>query len=384
MKFQKIFFIVFILVSIKYFSQEKNESIVYIIDNIIIKNDPERGDELKNEDVSEMNVVKNKDSLKKYGFEKFDGAIYIFTKEYQKRNNDVKKIPSTKQMELKNGNVWYYKGQIYSGPFIDYYLSGKIEGEGILKNGKLEGIRKKYFQNGKLSLEREYSESISNGLEKEYYEDGSLKQKGIMKNNKEIGVWEMYFPNGQVKQRATFTEDHKNDESIAYYSNGKIFEHNTMVDGKVIKDKSLDEVKNLITKSQEEYKKENYKSALKYIDKAIALKPDYQNAYFIKGTMLLNEMKFDESLSNFDKAIEIEPYYEFALANRAFARIKKYELGNSKVIDNEQITVAISKRDIKISEDDLKMICNDLQQAIFLGDKNEMVLDANDKYCLKK
>ncbi len=384
MKPQKLFFVVFFLISFQIFSQNKNENIVYIIDNVIIKNDPERGDELKNEDVSEMNVIKNIDSLKKYGFEKYDGAIYIFTKEYQKRSNDIRQIPSTKQMNLKNGNVWYYKDQIYNGPFIDYYLSGKIEGEGILKNGKLEGFRKKYFQNGKLSLEREYSESIPNGLEKEYYEDGSLKQKGVMKNNKEIGIWEMYYPNGQVKQRTTFSDDHKNDESIAYYSSGKIFEHNTMIDGKVIKDKNLEEVKSLINKSQEEYKNGNDKSAMKYVDKAIALKPDYQNVYFIKGTMLLNEMKFDESISNFNKAIDIEPYYEFALANRAFARIRKYEFSGNKAFENNEITVTTSKKDFQIPEDDLKKVCNDLHQAIFLGDKNEMVLDANDKYCLKK
>jgi antitoxin component YwqK of YwqJK toxin-antitoxin module len=36
-----------------------------------------------------------------------------------------------------------------------------------------------YYQNGNISVERYYTNSISDGLEKEYYEDGTLKQKGL-------------------------------------------------------------------------------------------------------------------------------------------------------------------------------------------------------------
>lgn len=367
------------------FSQNKSENVVYIVDNITVKDDPERGNEINNDDIDKVNVIKNKDSLKKYGFEKFDGAIFVYTKEFKKRLTENKKIPSTKKMEMKNGNVWYFNNQIYTGKFIDYYYSGRIQGEGFLKNGNLDGLRKIYFQNGKISVERFYKNSIPNGLEKEYFEDGSLKQKGELINGKEFGIWELYYPNGQLKQHTIFSEDKKSDESFAYYSNGKLFEHNIMIDGKIIKDKSLDEVKILLNKSQEEYKNGNEKKSLKLLDNAIGINPNYKDAYFSRGTMLLNQMKFDEAISDFDKAIEIEPYYDFALANRAFARMRKYELGGSrKLIDNSEITVLAGKKDIEIPQNEKSKICSDLKMSIFLGDKNDMIYDALDKYCQKK
>ncbi len=53
------------------------------------------------------------------------------------------------------------------------------KGEGTFQNGKAEGHRTMYHQNGQLAKERLYSSGIENGLEKEYYEDGTIKQKRI-------------------------------------------------------------------------------------------------------------------------------------------------------------------------------------------------------------
>lgn len=90
-------------------------------------------------------------------FNCLSSAIFIYTKEYRKR---PKEIPSSKEMERKNG--------------------------------KLEGIRKMYFQNGNISVERNYTNSISDGLEKEYYEDGTLKQKGVFINGKEDNLGNLF------------------------------------------------------------------------------------------------------------------------------------------------------------------------------------------------
>lgn len=384
MKIQKWFFFAFLFLSCSSFSQDKFENVVYFVDGILVKEDTEIKNDMKNEDIAEVNVVKNKDSLKKIGFEKMDGAVYIVTKEFKKRSDELKKIPTTKQMEMKNGNVWYLNNQVYSGRFIDYYSSGRKKGEGTLKNGKIDGVRKMYYQNGKLIVERNYLQSVPNGLETEYYEDGSIKQKGIMKNGKEDGVWEIYFPNGQVKQRTKFDNGNMVDESVIYYSNGKICATEKIINGKVNTDKNFEEVKDLMNKSNTEYQNGNEKYALKLVEKAIEINPNYQYSYFAKGTMLLNQLKFDEAISTFDKALEIEPYYEFALANRAFARIRKFELGGNKAFENKEITMVTSQKDVKIPDADLQKICRDLQQALFLGDRAEMIYEAQEKYCIKK
>ena len=376
-----VFTIGILIFSIKGFGQNKSENIVYVVDKITVREDPEKGNEITESDIADMNVIKNKDSLKVLGFEKFDGAIFIYTKEYRKRTEEIKQIPSSKEMERKNG-IWYYKNEIYNGRFIDYYYSGRIQGEGIMKNGKLEGIRKMYFQNGNISVERNYTNSISDGLEKEYYEDGTLKQKGVFINGKEDGIWETYFPNGQVKQRTNLKNGIVDGESTIYYSTGKILSTELGKNGKIIPDKRLEKITQLMKKSNESNQNGDRKSAIKYCSKVIEIDSEYAEAYFSRGTLKLNEMQFDEAISDFDKAITIEPYMTFAIANRAFARIRRYEFGGDRqLMKNSEVTVLASKKKIEISESEKQKICNDLEKAISLGDIVEMVLNAKEQYC---
>jgi antitoxin component YwqK of YwqJK toxin-antitoxin module len=381
MKRNIILSIGFLLFSLSILGQNKSENLVYIVDKITIREDPERGNEVTESDIADMNVVKNKDSLKVLGFEKFDGAIFIYTKEYRKRPNEIKQIPSAKQMDRKNG-IWYYNNEIYTGKFIDYYYNGEIQGEGMMKDGKLEGLRKMYFQNGNVAVERYYTNAVSNGLEKEYYEDGTLKQKGELINQKENGIWEIYFPNGKLK----YQSNNKNGEAIdfmtKYYSNGKVKEKTTIKNGKIIADPNLEKITQLMKKSNESSENGDTKSAIKYCTKVIELDSEYPDAYFSRGTLKLNEMQFDEAIIDFDKALSIEPFMEFALANRAFARIRKYEFGGyGELLKNSEVTVLASKKKGEISAAEKQKLCNDLEKAIFLGDKVEMVLDAKEKYC---
>lgn len=379
---RKIFLIIgFFLLTLKFFGQDKPENIVYIVDNITILEDPERGNEVIESDIADINIIKNIDSLKTLGFEKFDGAIYIYTKEYRKRSEELKKIPSTKQMERKIG-VWYFNNEIFNGKFIDYYYSGRIQSEGILINGKIDGLRKMYFQNGNLSIERYYTNSIPNGLEKEYYEDGTLKQKGSRINGEEDGVWETYFPNGQVKRRTNLKKGIVEGENIIYYSTGKVLSVELGQNGKLIPDKRLEKISQLMQKSKESSTNGDRKSAIKYCNKVIEIDGEYAEAYFSRGTLKLNEMLFDEAIADLDKALTIEPFMTYAIANRAFARIRKHEFGGDReLLKNSEVTVFASKKKVEISESEKVKICMDLKQAIFLGDEAEMVLEAEAKYC---
>ena len=371
----------FLLSSLASFGQNKSENVVYIVDKITILEDPERGNEVSENDIADMNVIKNKDSLKNLGFEKFDGAIFIYTKAYRKRSEEIKQIPSSKQMERKNG-IWYYNNEIYSGKFIDYYYSGKIEGEGILKNGKIEGLRKMYFQNGNISLERNYINSLPDGLDKGYYENSVLKQKGLFVAGNEEGAWESYFPNGQVKLQNNYKNGEVFGTVIKYYSTGKIKEKVFIQNGKVTPDSNLEKISQLMNKSRESSKNGDSKSAIKYCNKVLELDNEYGDAYFSRGTLKLNDMQFNEAIADFDKALTIEPFMEFALANRAFARIRKHEFGGDReLLKNSDVTVLASKKKTEISETEKEKICSDLKQAIFLGDKAEMVLEAEEQYC---
>jgi tetratricopeptide (TPR) repeat protein len=379
----KILFYLFglIFLSLHSVGQSMQENIIYIVDSIPVIEDPEEGNEIVEADISDVTVIKNKDTLRHLGHEKFDGAIYIFTKEYRIRPEELKQIPSSKQMERKNG-FWYFRNNVYSGKFIDYYYSGRKQGEGTFLHGKVEGQRTLYYQNGQLEMERSYSNGIENGLEKEYFEDGALKQKGKFVNGKEDGIWEMYFPNGQVKQRSSFINGNMEGETIVYYSTGKVLAVEVTKNGKTIPDKRLEKINQAMNKGHANSKEGDYKAAIKNYSKAIELDTANAEAYFARGTVKLNDFKFEEAITDFDKALLLEPYFERALSNRAFARIRKYQFGSSrKLSEGNGVTVMASKDNPGIPENELSFICSDLKQAIFLGDRGKMIMEAFQEFC---
>ncbi|MCY1634033.1 tetratricopeptide repeat protein [Marinifilum sp. D737] len=381
--------LLFIILTLNYtigFSQNQNERVLYIVDSIPVIEEPAEGfGTLSENEIDRIDVVKNREVINSTGHIEFDALIYVFTKEYVNRPDSIKTIPTTKQMIRKNGQ-WYLKNSTsaYTGKFIDYYLIGKIQGEGVMLNGKLEGKRLRYHPNGNVSDINEYENGISNGMEERFYEDGTLMQKGRLINGKEIGVWEMYHPNGKLKQRTTFNENGKMDgESISYYSTGELRGKITYKNGIYQKDKDTNKTYDLYNQAQVFYKQGNFKSAIKKYSKCLEIKPNWVDGYFARATAKLNNMEFEEAIADFDKTLDIEPYFVKAYANKAFARIRKYELGNGRTLSqNKNIQVVASKTTV-IPESELKKICEDLSKAISLGDNNWMVLEAVKKYCAK-
>ncbi len=365
------------------YSQNQNENVLYVVDSIPIIEEPKEGFRtLTENEIDRVEVLKNKEAIEKTGYKNLDGIIYVFTKEYANRPDSIKAIPTTKLMTKKNG-TWYLKdsSKPYSGIFIDYYLTGKKQGEGTLFNGKLKGKRLIYYINGNVSDEIEYENGLSNGTEKRFYEDGTLMQKGEFKNGKEIGIWEMYHPNGQLKQRTNFVNGRMDGESVSYYSTGEIKGKNVYKDGLYQKNKINDKLFKLYNQSQELHKQVNYKGAIKKLDKALELEPNWADGYFARATIKLNDFQFDEAIKDFNKTLEIEPYFTNAYANRAFAILRKYKLENGKTLSKSKDIQIITSKETEIPESELTKICTDLKKAISLGDDNRMVLEALEKHC---
>jgi len=382
---KSILIILLTLISFVGQSQNKNENILYVIDGIPILENPDKDDdEISEKDIELLTVITDKNEIKNYTNLKVDKVINIITKPYAKRSEEIKAIPTTKLMIKKKG-TWYLKNETkpYSGSFIDYYSTGKIRGEGTLFNGKLKGIRKMYYPNGNLSLERFYDNGIAHGIEKEYYKNGVIEQQGEFKYGKEIGIWEMYYPNKQLKQRAKFNNGKIEGEVISYYSTGKIKGVINYKNGEYEKDKKNAKIFNYYNQSQELYKQGNYKSSIKKLTKAIELDTTWAEGYFARGTMKLNDFQFDNAINDFNKTLEIEPYFTNAYANRAFAIMRKYQFSNGRTLSKSKNIQVVASKETDIPKSELVKICKDLNKAVSLGDENEMVLEALEKYCRK-
>lgn len=342
------------------FAQEKQERIFYFVDSIPVLDTPDDSEQPANDDIANLEVITSPDKIKALGYEgKLDKIIFITTKAYNFRTAEVKRIPTTANM-VKVDGIWHLKNSEapYSGRFIDYFMNGRIEGDGILKEGVIDGVRTRYYVNGNKRGFYTYTMGIENGESQEYFSNGVLKQKGSFDNRQETGLWQVYYSTGKLKRQSNFV-NHKQDlpkEEIKFYD--------------------------LLEKAIAMMKEENYNGAIKKLDAAALLNPAYADVYFYRGTAKLDNFNFDEAVADFDKAAELEPMYMEAISNRAFARLRKYEFKASRTLTkNSEVTILAAKDHVDIPKEDQDKICADLKLGYELGDHKPMIVDAMKRYC---
>ncbi len=364
------------------FGQEK---ILYVVDFVPILTDPEPGDDIAEGDVSDFHVLKDRNEIIKLGYKDVDAIHYLTTKEYAARPDSLKAIPTTKAMDKINGQ-WFLKNEkeSYTGRFIDYYLNGKMQGKGVLKDGKLTGPRTLYYRNGNVSDEINYRNGVPHGTEKRYYENGVLSQSGTYNNDKETGLWEMYYQNGALKQRSNFENGLMTGKSQTYYSTGMLKGEDNYDRGKAVTNKDTKKFAELYNEGVAADRTGDFKTSIKKYSKCLELMPGHADAWFARGTAKLNNMEFDGALQDLDRTLEIEPLYMQAYGNRAFARIRKHEITSAKEVPGVSgVVIVRSKKDVVIPQPDLSFICADLAKSVELGDKTKMTLEAFKKYCGK-
>jgi tetratricopeptide (TPR) repeat protein len=66
------------------------------------------------------------------------------------------------------------------------------------------------------------------------------------------------------------------------------------------------------------YQLKDYRGAIKDLDKAIELKPDFKLAYHTRAICFGELQKYDKALKDFNKAIELDPNFENVYLNRAY------------------------------------------------------------------
>lgn len=358
---KRLIFCMLTFMSIITYGQDKNEKILYVVDSIpIFQGFTDEEASVVEKSVDHFEVVTTKSNFGKYEIYDFDKIIYLFTKEYTNRPAEIKKIPSFANKMYKKDDKWCLIGfsTPYTGKYIDYYLNGIKKEEGYVKVGVDDGLRTYYYKDGTIKLYLNYSKGISNGETAKYFSNGQLQYKGEFKNGKEEGIWTEWYSTGVVKW-------------ITEYKSGK-----------AQKTKEFIKMSSFFEKGMDAFNKGKYADAVNYYNKTLELFPNYFDAYFHRSRAYLYDMKFDEALADCNKSIEIEPLNKDAYSLRAFVRIRKYEMKDSRALStNSEITVYATKQNIEIPTDEKAKICSDLRKGYELGDTKQMIVDAIKKYC---
>lgn len=112
------------------------------------------------------------------------------------------------------------------------YQKGETVEEGEYKNGRKEGVWKKYFPGGKIKSEIFYVGSRPKGPYTLYYENGNIEEQGNWARTKNTGAFKRYHPNGKIAQDFTFTSGgQRTGKQTYYYANGNVRLEGTWTDG---------------------------------------------------------------------------------------------------------------------------------------------------------
>ena len=349
------FFLAFLPLAI--YGQETNEKVLYFIDSIPIFEDISEEEGTLSEDIIEsINVVTNKDDFGYYKIFEFNKLIFVFTKEYANRPEEIKRIPSFNKMYEKEGK-WCLVGSPlpYSGPVIDYYYTGIKKQDLFLKDGIKEGPSNHYYKDGKLEVSLSYLNGKENGESAYYFPSGQIQQKGGYKNGKEEGVWHEWYSTGTLKRDV-------------FYKAGK---------SKPTKENL--KVLSLLKKGLESFYKKNFDEAVTYYNEALDLEPNNSDLYYYRGRAYFFNHSFDNALIDFNKVIEIEPFYKDAYSHRAFTRIRKYELKEDKT--ESELAIFEQTGLANIPPNEKEKVCFDLKKAIELGEDSKLIFETIKTYC---
>jgi len=383
-----IFLLAFLSISATSFGQIPNEKILFVIDSIPILTDPEEWNPIDPIDIADITVIKNKDSLKLLRPEQLDGIVYIFTKAYRNRPDSIKRIPSLKQMVVKN-EIWNLNGIPYSGKYIDYYNSGKIQNKGTLLNGKLNGELTVYFKNGNKKFISNYKDGILHGVWNDYYPNGVLLSSRKYADGKIIGYGTHYFVNGQIESEIKPKKATQYDTAFSYYSTGQVKQMKLVKKNPSVQDKKTNDFNAAVTYFFQSIHEGKIKEANKYFLSIWKVDSTSSDTRFKEGLLLTKEFRFDAAIEAFDKALKLEPLMRESLVHRAIARIKKYKYSNTNLLTGKSKETPLTLEDIiSIPQDEQAKICNDLRQAVYVDFSElyvpQMVAPAILNYCQSK
>ncbi len=117
--------------------------------------------------------------------------------------------------------------EIREGLSISYHPNGNVAVEAPYKNGKLDGVFRSYYENGKVWQTVGYLDGVEEGFSVTYYENGSKKIKETYKNGVLSGATEEYYESGKLRRKLPYLKGQIHGVGKVYDEAGSMVEEMT-------------------------------------------------------------------------------------------------------------------------------------------------------------
>lgn len=89
---------------------------------------------------------------------------------------------------------------VKNGELITRYKNGVIDKQGMMKDGKRDGLWKSFYEDGTPWSETTFKDGIKNGKTTTFYPNGQKRYEGFYTNDTESGKWIYYDELGKQIQ----------------------------------------------------------------------------------------------------------------------------------------------------------------------------------------
>jgi antitoxin component YwqK of YwqJK toxin-antitoxin module len=150
--------------------------------------------------------VDTKSNMKHGTYKEYGSEGNLLVERSYKKN----KMDGVEKRYFENGKVdgeFTYKNGLHEGPFVYYYEeNGNTKQKGTYVAGKMEGMLNTYYSGGQLKEEVMHVAGFTQGVFKEYNENGSLKAEGEYtsksdQENLEHGLLKEYSEEGELSKK---------------------------------------------------------------------------------------------------------------------------------------------------------------------------------------
>ncbi|MCP9766476.1 toxin-antitoxin system YwqK family antitoxin [Lacihabitans sp. LS3-19] len=141
-------------------------------------------------------------------------------------------LKNAENITLKNDTV-FFDNRKYDGYLYELAENQKdtilLEG---YKDGLLEGVQKKWYENKQIMELRHYSKGTKNGAQIAYWENGQKKFEFTAKNDAYEGEMKEWTFDGKLIHLATYKDGQEDGQQKLWYDNGKIRANYVIIKGK--------------------------------------------------------------------------------------------------------------------------------------------------------
>lgn len=157
-------------------------------------------------------------------------TLLVLTIIFSCESNDLQRIVNVSDY---NQEIYFIDSDsVRQDRYVELTVDGKDTiSQAFYKNGKLNGERKIYGTNGKLTTIENYQDGEYHGPELTFYPNGKVNTKGNFTNGILDSMFYVYYETGVLKEKVSMRNNVENGPFEEYYETGELHWEGSFIDG---------------------------------------------------------------------------------------------------------------------------------------------------------